>query len=206
MLHALLTTFNTLPSHVTLIAVSKTQPQHKIDWALQNGFRQFGENRVQEAYQHWQHLRAQYPDLILHLIGPLQSNKAAEAVALFDVIHTLDRPKIALTLREEMKKQNRSLPCFIQVNIGDEPQKSGVAVSELNEFYLYTQTLGLKVIGLMAIPPFDENPTPYFQHLKKLGDDLSLTQFSMGMSDDYQQAIACGATHIRIGSALFGAR
>lgn len=192
---------------MTLIAVSKNQSPEKIAEALEHGYRQFGENRVQEAMLHWTDLRSQYPDLILHLIGPLQSNKAAEAVALFDVIQTLDRPKIAKVLSEEMQKQQRRLPCFIQVNIGSEPQKSGIVINALAEFHAYcVQDLKLNVIGLMAIPPFDKDPVPYFQRLKKLGDELGLTQFSMGMSEDYQQAIACGATHIRIGTALFGAR
>lgn len=196
-----------LPEKITLIAVSKNQPDEKIDAALAAGFRQFGENRVQEAQRHWQEKRALYPDLVLHLIGPLQSNKAGDAVALFDVIQTLDRPKIAEALRREMERQGRDLPCFIQVNIGDEPQKAGIAVADLPEFYRYcTETLGLSVVGLMAIPPFDQPATPFFQRMRHLADTLGLTQLSMGMSDDYPEALDCGATHIRIGTALFGQR
>lgn len=196
-----------LPSHIQLIAVSKNQPDEKIDAALQQGLRHFGENKVQEAIRHWQKRRLQYNDLTLHLIGPLQSNKVSEAVALFDTIQTIDRKKIALALADEMKKQARFLPCFIQVNIGDEPQKSGIAVDDLPSFYNYcVADLKMDIVGLMAIPPLDENPEPYFLQMKKLTDHLGLKQLSMGMSQDYQQAIACGATHIRIGTALFGER
>jgi PLP dependent protein len=196
-----------LPSDVTLIAVSKKQSDAKIDQALAQGLRHFGENQIQEAIKHWKDRRQNYSDLTLHLIGPLQSNKTKEAVALFDVIHTIDRPKIAALLHQEMVKQQKHLPCFIQVNIGDEPQKSGIAISELNAFHAYcTQEIGLTIIGLMAIPPANEEATPYFQKLKFLADDLNLSELSMGMSDDYQHAIECGATHIRLGSMLFGDR
>lgn len=196
-----------LPKDVTLIAVSKQQPDEKIDWALDGGLRQFGENRVQEAQRHWNTRRTQYNDLTLHLIGPLQSNKVADAVTLFDVIHTVDRPKIADTLANEMKKQNRRLPCFIQVNTGNEPQKAGVSFEALPDFLRYCrEELQMDIIGLMCIPPVDEEPASHFRALKTHGEALGLKKFSMGMSDDFSEAITCGATHIRVGSALFGSR
>lgn len=196
----------TLPDHVTLIAVSKQQSDARITEALEIGLRHFGENRVQEAEQHWLQRRAQYTDLTLHLIGPLQSNKVANAVRLFDVIHTVDRPKIAAALAAEMRKQNKSIPCFIQVNVGNEEQKSGISFDALPAFYNECTTLGLTIIGLMCIPPFDADPVPHFKKLKQAGDALGLKEFSMGMSDDYREAITCGATYIRLGSALFGNR
>lgn len=197
------------PSHqdVTLMAVSKQQSEEKLEAALSAGLRIFGENRVQEATAHWQVRKQQIPDLELHLIGPLQSNKAAEAVALFDMIHTLDRPKLARILADEMDKQNRHLPCFIQVNTGMEPQKSGVLPTEAAAFIQQCQTeYQLKICGLMCIPPADEEPAMHFALLKKLADEAGLTQLSMGMSDDYAEAIQLGATYVRIGSGLFGAR
>lgn len=194
-------------SEIALIAVSKQQPDARIDSALEAGLRIFGENRVQEAQGRWQPRRPLFPDLELHLIGPLQSNKAGDAVALFDVIHTLDRPKIAHALKIEMDKQNRQLPCFIQVNTGDEPQKAGIAPKEVQEFYrLCRSEIGLDILGLMCIPPIDEEAAMHFALLKTLADKLSLPKLSMGMSGDYEEAIAFGATHIRVGSALFGAR
>ena len=194
-------------SEIALIAVSKQQPDARIDSALEAGLRIFGENRVQEAQGRWQPRRPLFPDLELHLIGPLQSNKAGDAVALFDVIHTLDRPKIARSLKIEMIKQNRQLPCFIQVNTGDEPQKAGIAPVEVPEFYrLCRSEIGLDILGLMCIPPIDEEAAMHFALLKTLADKLSLPKLSMGMSGDYEEAIAFGATHIRVGSALFGAR
>ena len=194
-------------SEIALIAVSKQQPDARINTALGAGLRVFGENRVQEAQGRWQPRRPLFPDLELHLIGPLQSNKAGDAVALFDVIHTLDRPKIAHALKIEMDKQNRQLPCFIQVNTGDEPQKAGIAPKEVQEFYrLCRSEIGLDILGLMCIPPIDEEAAMHFALLKTLADNLSLPKLSMGMSGDYEEAIAFGATHIRVGSALFGAR
>ena len=195
-----------LPDHVTLIAVSKNQPEEKIDAALQAGLRHFGENRVQEAYHHWQDRKTHYEDLVLHLIGPLQSNKAKEAVALFDVIHSVDRPKIARVLADEMRAQKRNLPCFIQVNIGNEPQKSGIAPMDTAEFIKECRATGLEIIGLMAIPPADRPPAPYFEEMRRLARENDLPKLSMGMSGDYEEAIAHGATHVRIGSLLFGAR
>ena len=196
----------TVPA-AALIAVSKNQPDELIDAALQAGQRVFGENRVQEAQRHWQHRRALYPDLQLHLIGPLQSNKAADAVALFDVIHTIDRPKIATVLDAEMQRQQRFLPCFIQVNVGEEPQKSGIAPTELADFIAFCRTeTQLNIIGLMCIPPADTAPDPYFSRMQSWARQYALPHLSMGMSDDYRIALQHGATHIRIGSRLFGAR
>ena len=194
-------------NEVSLIAVSKLQPEVRIDSALEAGLRIFGENRVQEAQGRWQSRRPYFPDLELHLIGPLQSNKALDAVALFDIIHTVDRPKIARALKKEMDKQNRHLPCFIQVNTGDEPQKGGISPLEVLDFHHFCSSeIGLDIIGLMCIPPIDEEAAMHFALLRTLADKLSLSKLSMGMSSDYEEAIAFGATHIRVGSALFGAR
>lgn len=194
-------------NEITLIAVSKQQPDARIDSALEAGLRIFGENRVQEAQGRWQPRRPLFPDLELHLIGQLQSNKAGDAVALFDVIHTLDRPKIARALKTEMDKQSRQLPCFIQVNTGDEPQKAGIVPTEVSEFYnMCRNEIGLEIIGLMCIPPIDEEAAMHFAFLRTLADKLSLSKLSMGMSSDYEEAIAFGASHIRVGSSLFGAR
>ena len=195
------------PDQVELIAVSKQQPETRIESALNQGLRVFGENRVQEAQGRWQPRRPHFPDLELHLIGPLQSNKAGDAVALFDIIHTVDRPKIARALKTEMDKQNRQLPCFIQVNTGDEPQKAGISPSEVLDFHHFCSSeIGLDITGLMCIPPIDEEAAMHFALLRTLADKLSLSKLSMGMSSDYEEAIAFGATHIRVGSALFGAR
>jgi len=192
---------------VTLVAVSKVQPLERITAALNAGHRTFGENRVQEAYEHWESRRADYPDLRLHLIGSLQTNKAAQAVALFDVIETLDREKLARALAKEMDKQNRRLPCFIQVNTGEEPQKAGISVRDLPDFYDFcTKDCGLEVTGLMCIPPIEDPPGVHFALLAKLAGDLKLENISMGMSADYEKAIELGATHVRIGTGVFGAR
>ena len=194
-------------AEMTLIAVSKQQPEARIDSALKEGLRVFGENRVQEAQQRWQPRRPLYPDLELHLIGPLQSNKAADAVALFDILHTIDRPKIAKAVKQEMDKQNRQLPCFIQVNTGEEPQKTGIAPKEIPDFLAFCRSeIGLNIAGLMCIPPVDEEAAMHFALLKTYAEQQSLAQLSMGMSGDFEQAIAFGATHIRVGSALFGER
>lgn len=190
-----------------LIAVSKNQSEELIDEALSCGLHDFGENRVQEAYAHWQTRKQQYQNLTLHLIGPLQSNKAADAVALFDVIHSVDRDKIARLLAKEMKKQSKNIPCFIQVNIGREPQKSGIGPDELSAFYTRcVNDYGLHIMGLMCIPPAGCDSKPYFNSLRKYADDLGLDALSMGMSGDFETAIACGATHIRVGTILFGKR
>jgi len=194
-------------SDITLIAVSKQQPDERIEESLANGQRIFGENRVQEALQRWQARKMKYPKLELHLIGPLQSNKAQAAVELFDVIHTVDRPKIATALAREMEASGRSLPCFIQVNTGEESQKSGIAPAEAVDFLAYCRKeIGLNICGLMCIPPIDEEAAMHFALLKSLGDRLALPKLSMGMSGDFEEAIGFGATHIRVGSALFGSR
>ncbi len=192
---------------VTLIAVSKKQPDDRIDAALEEGLRVFGENRVQEAQMRWTERRAAYPDLRLHLIGPLQTNKAGDAVALFDVIETLDREKLAVSLAREMQKQNLERECLIQVNTGDEDQKAGITPQEAVAFSRHCrQTHGLNVTGMMCIPPVDEEPAMHFALLKKLAAEAGLDVLSMGMSGDYPTAIRFGATHIRVGSSLFGAR
>ena len=191
---------------VTLVAVSKLQPPEKIDAALAAGLRVFGENRVQEAYEHWETRRAAHPDLKLHLIGPLQTNKAADAVALFDCIETVDREKLADILAAEMRKQGRALPCFIQVNTGDEEQKAGVSPQALPALLEHCRGVGLNITGLMCIPPVDEPPALHFALLRKLAARHGLKDLSMGMSADFEQAIELGATHIRVGSALFGER
>lgn len=192
---------------VQLVAVSKKQPDERIEEALAAGHRVYGENRVQEAYEHWEKRREAHPDLVLHLIGPLQSNKATEAVAMFDVIETLDREKIAKALANEMAKQGRDLPCFIQVNTGEEAQKAGVTPARLKELYDYCYyECGLKIIGLMCIPPIDEPPALHFALLQKLAGQLGVEKLSMGMSTDYEAAIKLGATHIRVGAGVFGER
>jgi len=190
-----------------LVAVSKTFGADEIRPLLEAGQRIFGENRVQEAQNKWPDLRWHYPDLKLHLIGPLQSNKAADAVRLFDVIQTVDRPKIAQALAAEMKKQNKTLPCFVQVNIGHEPQKAGIMPEALDDFLKLVQgEYGLDIVGLMCIPTADENPQPYFRQLAQMAARHGLKQLSMGMSSDYELAILEGATYVRVGSAIFGGR
>jgi pyridoxal phosphate enzyme (YggS family) len=194
-------------SDVTLIAVSKKQPEERIDAALEAGLRVFGENRVQEAQTRWSHRRGQYPDLRLHLIGPLQTNKAADAVALFDVIETVDREKLAASLAREMQKQNLQRACLIQVNTGDEAQKAGIHPQDAVAFSRHCREIhGLNITGMMCIPPVDEEPAMHFALLKKLAAEAGLQVLSMGMSGDYPTAIRFGATHVRVGSSLFGAR
>lgn len=191
---------------VKLIAVSKKQPIDRIHGALEAGHRLYGENRVQEATERWSGLRKQYPDLCLHLIGPLQTNKVKDAIALFDVIETVDRPKLAKALAKEMKTQNKDLPCFIQVNTGDEEQKSGVSPEELSALLQLCKDEGLNITGLMCIPPQNDLPALHFAFLKKLAERHNLPNLSMGMSSDFEKAIPLGATHIRVGSAFFGTR
>ena len=192
---------------VTLVAVSKRQPEAKIDAALAAGQRVFGENRVQEARQRWSDRRRAYSDLTLHLIGPLQTNKAAEAVALFDVIEVVDREKLACALAKEMTYQNRYLPCYIQVNTGEEPQKSGILPDQLDDFaHFCKDELALPIIGLMCIPPVDEEAAMHFALLNTMAQRLNLPKLSMGMSGDYIEAIGFGATSVRVGSAIFGVR
>lgn len=195
------------PGSVTLVAVSKTFAAEEIVPVLEAGHRVFGENRVQEAQGKWPALRARFPDLKLHLIGPLQSNKTREAVALFDAFHAVDRPKIAEALASEMAKQGKALDLFVQVNTGEEPQKAGVMPRETEALVrLCREQLGLTIAGLMCIPPVDDEPAVHFAFLAKLAKDLGLPGVSMGMSSDYETAIALGATHVRVGSQIFGHR
>lgn len=194
-------------SAVTLVAVSKTHPAERVRAALEAGQRVFGENRVQEAQAKFPVLREQFPELELHLIGALQTNKAREAVALFDVIQSVDRPKLAAALAAEMEKSGRRPACFIQVNTGEEPQKAGCLPAETDAFVATCRdTLKLPVAGLMCIPPVDEEPALHFALLAKLAARNGLSGLSMGMSGDYETAIRLGATHVRVGTALFGAR
>ena len=194
-------------NEINLIAVSKQQQEDRVDASLATGHRVFGENRVQEAQKRWSIRKYDYPDLCLHLIGPLQSNKAADAVRLFDVIHTIDRPKIAIAVAKEAAQQNKYIQCFIQVNTGDEPQKSGISPCELSSFVDFCRKeVGLPITGLMCIPPVDEEAAIHFGFLNTLASRNNLTGLSMGMSNDYAEAIRFGATHIRVGSALFGSR
>jgi len=192
---------------MTLVAVSKRQPDDRIDAALAAGQRVFGENRVQEAQGRWIKRRDRHADLTLHLIGPLQTNKAADAVALFDVIEVVDRPKLAKALGDEMIRQNRQLECYIQINTGKEAQKSGIAPEDADDFIAYCRDeVGLNVTGLMCIPPVEEEAAMHFALLQTIAKRNGLAKLSMGMSDDFEEAIAFGATAVRIGSAIFGAR
>lgn len=192
---------------ISLIAVSKLQPLDRIRAVLDEGHRQFGENRVQEAQEKWPALKEKYPGISLHFIGHLQSNKAKEAVELFDCIETLDNRKLADELQNEMVRQRRVLPCFIQVNTGEEAQKSGVTPKDLEPFFAFAkEEAGLDITGLMCIPPQDEPPEPHFALLHKLGREIGLPYLSMGMSSDFEAAIRCGSTHVRVGSAIFGER
>jgi pyridoxal phosphate enzyme (YggS family) len=195
------------PSSVTLVAVTKTFGPEHIEPVLAAGHRAFGENRVQEAKAKWPALRQRHPGVELHLIGSLQSNKAREAVALFDAIHTVDRPKIAEAIAGEMSRQGRRPQLFIEVNTGEEAQKAGVMPKDTAALLgLCRNTLGLDIAGLMCIPPLDEAAGVHFALLAKLGRELGLTRLSMGMSADFETAIAFGATHVRIGSLIFGER
>ena len=191
---------------ITLIAVSKTRSADDIMPLLASGQRVFGENRVQEAADKWLALRAAFPDAQLHLIGQLQSNKAEEAVMLFDAIHSVDRLSLVKALGKAMRDQNKSVPCFIQVNIGAEEQKGGVAVSALPDLLASAKEAGVLVAGLMCLPPADIEPAPFFALLAELAARHGLNELSMGMSGDFAAAIMLGATHIRVGTALFGAR
>lgn len=195
------------PASVRLIAVSKTFSEVEIKPVIAAGQRLFGENRVQEAQGKWPAIRNAHPDLELHLIGPLQSNKVRDAVALFDVIHTLDRPKLAHALKAEMVARGKAVRMLIQVNTGEEEQKAGVAPADLPAFLALVQDeLKLEVEGLMCIPPVDEEPALHFALLAKMAARNGLARISMGMSADYEMAVKLGATHVRVGSALFGAR
>lgn len=189
-----------------LIAVSKMQPEDRVIEALEAGHRVFGENRVQEAQGRWLPLKERFPDIELHLIGSLQSNKAGDAVALFDVIHSLDRIKLADALKKEMDAQGRNLPVYIQVNTGREEQKGGASLEDLPGLLDHARKIGLNVVGLMVIPPVDDDPTLHFALLKKLAARHGLKGLSMGMSGDFALAAAMGATDVRVGTAIFGNR
>lgn len=195
------------PGSVTLVAVSKTFDADAIRPVIEAGQRVFGENRVQEAQGKWPALKTEFPDIELHLIGPLQSNKAKEAVALFDVVETVDREKIAAELAKEIGRQGKAPRLYVQVNTGSEPQKAGVDPREAVAFVKRCREVhGLAIEGLMCIPPLEENPGPHFALLEKLARGAGVGRLSMGMSGDYQTAIAFGATSVRVGSAIFGAR
>ncbi len=195
------------PASVKLVAVTKTVPIAVIEEAIAAGQRVFGENRVQEAHAKWPALKERHPDIELHLIGPLQSNKVREAVALFDVIETVDRPKLARALAEEISRAGKRPRLFVQVNTGEEPQKAGVLPAETDAFVaLCRDDLGLSIEGLMCIPPLDEEPAMHFALLAKIAARLGIEELSMGMSGDFARAVQFGATYVRIGTAIFGAR
>jgi len=191
---------------ITLIAVSKTHDADAIRPLLEAGQRVFGENRVQEAAAKWPTLREKYPDVELHLVGTLQSNKAEDAVALFDYIHSLDRPSLVKALAKAMNKADRRIPCFIQVDIGEEEQKGGCAIGDLPALIQQARAADIPIAGLMCVPPAGIEPTPFFALLGKLAADNGLDGLSMGMSGDFEIAVKLGATHVRVGTALFGAR
>ncbi len=195
------------PSDINLVAVSKRQPPEKIREALDAGQRLFGENRVQEAYDHWANIKPDYPDLKLHLIGPLQTNKIKDAIMLFDLIETIDREKLARKLGDTLREEGKNLPCFIQVNTGEEPQKAGIPPKHLADFLKFcSHDCALDIQGLMCIPPLDEPAALHFALMKKLAAAHGLKHLSMGMSADFDQAIPLGATYIRIGTGIFGER
>ena len=195
------------PAGVNLVAVTKTHPAKTIREALAVGHRVFGENRVQEAQAKYPALREAFPDLALHLIGPLQTNKVRDAVAEFDVIESVDRPRLAQALAREMEHSGRQPPCLIEVNTGEEPQKAGITPADADGFILECrERLGLPIVGLMCVPPLDEEPAPHFALLREIARRNGLAILSMGMSADFEKAIRFGATHVRVGTAIFGAR
>lgn len=198
-------------NEVTLVAISKTHPAERIAPLIAAGQRVFGENRVQETEAKWPELRERHPDIALHLVGQLQSNKADDAVALFDCIHSLDRSSLVTALAKAMDKAGRQVPCFVQVNIGAEEQKGGCAIADLPLLLAEARAAQIPLAGLMCVPPLELEPAPFFALLAKLADDHGLSPdtgggLSMGMSDDFETAVTLGATHVRVGSALFGAR
>jgi len=196
-----------VPDNVTLVAVSKTHPAATVRQALVAGHRVFGENRVQEAEAKYPELREEFPNLALHLIGPLQSNKVRDALSIFDVIESVDRPRLAQVLAKEMDHSGRRRPCLIEVNTGEEAQKAGILPAEADGFVIECRDrLGLPVIGLMCVPPIDEEPALHFALLREIARRNELEVLSMGMSADYEKAIRFGATHVRVGTAIFGAR
>jgi PLP dependent protein len=194
------------PDEITLIAISKTHPTAQIAPLIEAGQRVFGENRVQEAAEKWPELRERWPDISLHLVGQLQSNKALEAVEMFDCIHSLDRLSLVTALGKAMDQTGRRVPCFVQVNIGAEAQKGGVAIADLPVLLAQVQAASIPLAGLMCVPPAGIEPAPFFALTAKLADDHGISGLSMGMSDDFETAIMQGATHVRVGSALFGTR
>lgn len=191
---------------VSLIAVSKVQPNERVEAILDQGHRIFGENKVQEAASKWPDFRTRYDDIALHLIGPLQTNKARQAMELAQAIHTVDRPKLATTIARLAQELGSCPDLFIQVNTGEEPQKAGILPADADAFVAQVRALDLPIKGLMCIPPVDEEPSLHFALLAKIAARNGLTGLSMGMSSDFEQAIALGATHIRVGSAIFGQR
>ena len=194
------------PNDISLVAVSKTHPAERIRPLLDAGHRLFGENRVQEAQEKWPALHEAFPNAKLHLVGQLQSNKADDAVALFDAIHSLDRSSLVKALARAMDKADRRIPCFVQVNIGAEDQKGGCAIADTPALLAEARSADIEVAGLMCVPPLDVEPAPYFALLAKMAQDNGIAGLSMGMSGDFETAIMLGATHVRIGSALFGSR
>jgi PLP dependent protein len=194
------------PGSVTLIAVSKVQPAERVEAVLREGHRIFGENRVQEAQTRWPDFQARYDGIELHLVGPLQTNKARAAVEMFAAIHSLDRPKLATTLARLAQERGASPDIFIQVNTGAEPQKAGCLPDAADAFIAEARALDLPLAGLMCIPPVDDDPAPHFRELARIAERNGLSGLSMGMSDDFELAVALGATHVRVGSAIFGAR
>ncbi|MGY6534541.1 MAG: YggS family pyridoxal phosphate-dependent enzyme [Pararhodobacter sp.] len=205
-LHAAETAANRAPGAVHLIAVSKVQPAERVESVLAQGQRLFGENRVQEAQGRWPAFQERFDGVRLHLIGPLQTNKARAAVEMFEAIHTLDRPRLALTLARLAQERGASPELFVQVNTGEEPQKAGVPPAEADAFVAQVRAMDLPVVGLMCIPPVDADPAPHFSLLATIAARNGLAGLSMGMSDDFETAVALGATHVRVGSAIFGAR
>ncbi|KHK92420.1 YggS family pyridoxal phosphate-dependent enzyme [Novosphingobium malaysiense] len=194
------------PGDVELIAISKTHPAEAIVPLIEQGQRVFGENRVQEAQGKWPALIEAHADLKLHLVGQLQSNKADDAVRLFDCIHSLDRPSLVSALGKAMDKLGKQVPCFVQVNIGEEAQKGGCAIADVPALLASAREAQIPVVGLMCVPPFGIEPAPFFALLAKMAAENGLDHLSMGMSDDFETAVKLGATHVRVGSALFGAR
>lgn len=194
------------PGSVTLIAVSKVQPLERLETVLTQGHRVFGENYVQEAAGKWPGFRARFPGVQVHMIGPLQTNKAKQALDLFDALHTLDRPSLAEKLAKLVQARGTCPPLFVQVNTGAEPQKAGVLPDAVDGFITAARALDLSLAGLMCIPPEDQDPAPHFAMLAGMAARHGLTGLSMGMSSDFETAIAHGATHVRVGSAIFGAR
>ena len=194
------------PKISKIIAISKTFSLDKIMPLINHGHQDYGENKVQEALDKWTKIKAEKPELKLHLVGKLQTNKVKFAVKLFDFIHSVDSKKLAKKIYDEQLNQNRKVKVFLQVNIGNEEQKSGISKNNLNDFYQYCKELNLDVIGLMCIPPFNSDPNPFFQELNELNKNLNLEELSMGMSSDYLKAVENYSTYLRIGSAIFGER